>query len=176
MEIAYSISKKLYIRITKYDIKSQININETSEPDINEIVRSVFSHCLAEYDEIIFVPNGEPTNRMEELCSVMRKIRAVNSAIPIRIITSGLGNKINGRDITSELSGLVDVISIYVSENNEYNIEDICEFAKKAGRFIPNVEITVDEKSEEGRIEKCKAIADKCCADFRATQSRMFLY
>ena len=92
----------------------------------------------------------------------------------VRLNTIGLANLIYGKDITPELAGRIDTVSISLNAPDEkefleltrsrYGIqsyEAIKEFAVLAKRYVPNVVMTVVEKvMPDDKIRKCQEICD----------------
>ena len=94
--------------------------------------------------------------------------------MPTRINTNGLGNLVNKRDITPELKGLIDTVSIslntpskeryYELTRSRFGIESfdaMLDFAKRATQYVPNVILstvstTITEEEEKECEEICK--------------------
>jgi len=62
--------------------------------------------------EAVFCGFGEPTSRLDALLETARLLRASYPRLRLRLNTVGLGNLINGRDITGELSRNLDAVSV----------------------------------------------------------------
>jgi TatD DNase family protein len=62
------------------------------------------------YNEIVFCGYGEPTIRWDVVKEIALNVKAKGGKT--RINTNGHGNYINKRDITPEMKGLIDVVSI----------------------------------------------------------------
>lgn len=194
MEITYTFENGLYLNITnkcpnrcEFCVRqNRASVGDAAtlwlerEPTLNEVVNSVFSRHLANYNEIVFCGYGEPTCRMDVLTDVARKIRAVNPTIPIRVNTNGLGSLYNDRDIASEFSGLVDTVSISLNASTaeKYNkickpiygesaFEEMLDFTKKVTRYVPNVIMSVVDVIGEEEIEACRKICEQCGAVYK---------
>jgi TatD DNase family protein len=63
-----------------------------------------------QYKEIVFCGYGEPTIRWDVVKEIARYVK--ENGGKTRLNTDGHGNYINKRDITPELDGLIDVVSI----------------------------------------------------------------
>ena len=93
----------------------------------------------------------------------------------VRLNTIGLANLIYGRDVTPELKGRFDTVSISLNAPDEkefleltrskfgiQSYEAIKEFAVLAKQYVPNVVMTVVEKvMPEEKIQKCREICDE---------------
>ena len=73
-------------------------------------------------DEVVFCGFGEPTEALEILKAVARRLKA--SGYKTRLNTNGLGNLVNGKKIAAELKGLIDVASVSL---NNYNAQKYLE-------------------------------------------------
>ena len=94
-------------------------------------------------------------------------------------LTNGLANLIHGKDITPELKGRFDTVSISLNapDAEEYlaltrskfgiqSYDALKEFAVKAKQYVPNVVLTVVEKvMSEEKIEICR----KTCEELGVT-------
>ena len=82
-----------------------------SEPTVEEVKKEFASRDISGYKEVVFCGFGEPTERVDAIIEIAKFIKE-NYDKPIRINTNGLGNLINGRDITPDFKGMIDVVSI----------------------------------------------------------------
>ena len=94
---------------------------------------------------------------------------------PIRINTNGHANLILGRDVTPDLAGRIDTISISLngSTPEEYCAvtqpkdgvkawEAMLDFAKKATAHVPHVVMTiVDKDKTQEDIDRCRKITEE---------------
>jgi TatD family-associated radical SAM protein len=92
-----------------------------------------------------------------------------------------LGNLVNGRDITPELEGLVDTISISLNTPNadryheivrskfgDKSFDAMIEFAKEATKYIPHVVMsTVDTTITKEEEAECQKICDSIGVTYR---------
>lgn len=144
------------------------------EPTVDEIVESVKERDLSAYSEIVFCGYGEPFERIDDILEVCRRLKTFTT-LPIRINTNGLGNRLAGRDVTPELAGLIDTLSISLNTPDASAYQRIChsiygeqahadliEFARLAGRYVPNVVLSVvDTTISPEQIEQCRRIAEE---------------
>ena len=144
------------------------------EPSVDEIKESLVNIGFTEAEEIVFCGYGEPTMRYDIIPEICRYIRENNPGAKIRINTNGHGNRIAGRDITPDLKGLVDEISISLNEKNAKLYNEICvcqygeegfyeliDFAKKAQKHVDKVVLSIVDVLPAEDIEECKKIANE---------------
>lgn len=149
------------------------------EPDFDEIITALKEKSFEKAEEIVFCGYGEPTIRHDMLIKVARFIKE-NSKAKVRINSNGHGNKIAGRDITSDYEGIIDEVSISLNAKSakEYNELCICdfgedgffellEFAKCAKEHVPSVILSIVDVLPEEDIEECRKIAEKTGVNLR---------
>ncbi|PJA26249.1 MAG: radical SAM protein [candidate division Zixibacteria bacterium CG_4_9_14_3_um_filter_46_8] len=180
--VAYVIKNNLYLNITNrcgnscffcarnydYAVKGY-DLKLNYEPSVEETLAAAGD--VSKYDEVVFCGYGEPTFRMEVLAEISRKLKKEGARI--RLNTNGQGSMINGRDITQELVGVVDSISISLNaptkeqynkicrpENKENAFDSVMEFAASCGKKLPEVILSVVDVPKLD-IEECREIADR---------------
>lgn len=189
MEILYKVHDNLYVNLTNqcpcactFCLRQNMDrIGESDrlwldhEPTYEEVIEAFGKFDLSQYEEVVFCGFGEPTMAFPVLRRVAKFVKDTYRK-PIRINTNGLGNLIWERDITPELEGIVDTISISLNTPNaqkyhelvrskfgEQSFDAMLDFAKRATKYVPNVVLsTVDTtltKEEEAECEKiCTSI------------------
>ena len=124
--------------------------------------------------ELVFCGFGEPLERLEDVCRVIDSLKETYPNLKVRLNTIGLANLIYGRDVTPELKGRFDTVSISLNAPDEkefleltrskfgiQSYEAIKEFAVLSKQYVPNVVMTVVEKvMPEEKIQKCQEICD----------------
>ena len=152
------------------------------EPSREEIWADFQKRDLTQYRELVFCGFGEPMFRWEDDAWLIDQLRAHGVKLPpVRINTNGHANRILGRDVTPELAGRVDIISISLngSTPEEYTAvtrpstwaqgwEDMLEFTRRAAKYVPTVMMTIvnkDKTPEE--IQRCRALAESLGAKLR---------
>lgn len=126
MTISYEVGDNLYLNFTNkcpcactFCIRNNADGAYGSdplwlehEPTLDEIWADLDKRDLAKYGEIVFCGYGEPTERLETLLEVARKLKKRPGCPVLRINTNGLGDLVNGRSIAAELCEALDVISV----------------------------------------------------------------
>ena len=83
------------------------------EPGREEALADFLRRDLASYREIVFCGFGEPMYRTDDILWLVDELKERVSALPpVRINTNGHANLILGRDVTGDLAGRIDVLSI----------------------------------------------------------------
>lgn len=150
------------------------------EPTRQEALNDLLKRDLASYPEIVFCGFGEPTFRMDDILWLVDELKkAVADLPPIRINTNGHADLICARDVTPELAGRIDVLSISLNGSNceEYCAvtrprdgarawEAMLDFTRRAAQYVPTVKMTVVDKDKTPEeIEACRTL----CAALGAT-------
>ncbi len=193
MIITYELGKSLYINITNRctnccsfcirknadGVGSGIDLWLEREPSVDEIIEDIRKRDISTYKELVFCGYGEPLMRTDDIIEVCKKLKSKYS-IPIRINTNGQANLIYGKDITPQLHGLVDYISISLNAKDGQAYQALCQsqygekafaaildFAEKCKQYIPKVVLTVVDVLPEEDIQACREIARRIGVDFR---------
>jgi TatD family-associated radical SAM protein len=127
----------------------------------------------------VFCGYGEPMMRAYDIIEICKKLKEKYS-IPIRINTNGHANLICGKDITPQLEGLVDTVSISMNAGDSLVYQAICrskygerayeamlDFAAKCKEHIPKVVLTVVNVISVEDIQYCKEIAQHFSAKYQ---------
>jgi len=132
-----------------------------------------------QYKEIVFCGYGEPTIRWEVVKSVAKYVKEKGGRT--RLNTNGHGSHINKRDITPELKGLIDVVSISLNSFNreQYSklvglnvsyFDEMINFAKSSKQYVEKVVMSI-VSVDEVDIEESRKIAEETIgAEFRARE------
>jgi radical SAM enzyme (TIGR04100 family) len=194
MTIFYEVHDNLYVNLTNkcpcsctFCLRQNRDHMEKSdplwlehEPSYEEAVNELEKFDMDKYREVVFCGFGEPTEAFDVLKKLAAYIKEKFNK-PIRINTNGLGNLINKRDITPELEGVVDTVSISLNTPNaeEYNkivrpvfgeksFDAMLDFAKKAAKYVPNVVLTtVDTTITKEEENECRSICEKIGVKYR---------
>lgn len=185
-EIIYTYKDKAYLNITNkcpcactFCIRSQKDAIGSAEnlwlnhnPSFEEVSSAIDGFDFDGFDEVIFCGYGEPTNSFDVLVKTAKYLKE-KIGIKLRVNTNGLGNLINGRDITQELCDSVDAVSISLNCSNDedylntvrpkFGIDSynaMLDFAKKCRALTENVMLSVVDVIGEEEVAKCQQIAD----------------
>lgn len=188
LSITYKIGNSLYINITNRcnadcifcDRKGEAVINgynlkmkKSEEPEAEAYINEIGNP--KQYKEIVFCGYGEPTIRWDVVKQIAKYVKD-NGGIT-RLNTDGHGSFINKRDITPELAGLIDVVSISLNSidpiqygklmriNPSMHAEMI-DFAKKAKKYS-RVVMTIVGLSEVDSEAAKKFVTDELGVEFR---------
>jgi len=95
------------------------------EPEAPEVLAALEAARPEDYAEVVFCGFGEPTLRLEALARVAREVKR-RWDLPVRLDTNGHGSAIAGRDITDDLAGLVDAVSVSLNAADAEEYERLC--------------------------------------------------
>ncbi len=197
MTITYELGNSLYVNITnrcsnacnfcvrlEHDgVNGKDNLWLDREPTIDEIKADFETRELGKYNAVVFCGYGEPMERADVVIEIAKWLKAKMPELPIRINTNGHANLIYKRDITPELCGIIDCISISLNAENAQKYQDVCnsefgeaafpgllDFARRAKKFVPEVVFTVVDIMPKDEIDACRKIADDCGVSFRVRE------
>jgi len=191
VKLAYRIRNSLYLNITgrctnrcvfcAKNISSEVkghDLTLSKEPSVEEVLKAVEDEGgAAAFDEVVFCGFGESLLRIEEVKTIARELKA-RGAKSVRVNTDGLANLVHGRDVTYELAGLIDEISVSLNAPDATTYEKICrpqvegaypallDFLKKAAENIETVTATAVELPGLD-VEACERVAGKLNVNFR---------
>ncbi len=152
------------------------------EPTREEALADLMGRELERYPEIVFCGFGEPAFRMDDILWLSDQMRErVEKLPPIRINTNGHASLILGRDVTPELQGRIDALSISLNgptkekylevtrpRDGEKAWDAMLEFTREAAKYVPKVMMTiVDKDLEDGEIDSCRQLAESLGATLR---------
>lgn len=184
---AQGFARKIYINITNkcncactFCLRNTKEMNEHNslwikkEPTAVEIIEVFEKYDWSNLEEIVFCGFGEPTMCIDVVLEVARYLKEKHKEIPTRMNTNGSGSRHNGRDITKELSGLIDTISISLNASDarkyyeitrsrygEEAYEDMLQFAVACKKYVPNVVLSVVDCIGEEEIAACKKVCEE---------------
>ncbi|MBI3898217.1 MAG: radical SAM protein [Gammaproteobacteria bacterium] len=145
------------------------------EPTVDEIV--VAAGDAERYEQIVFCGFGEPTLRLYDVLEASRQLRRHGAVI--RIDTDGLANLVHERDITPDLEGIVDALSVSLNAHNAevyarhcrpihpHSYEAMLDFVARAREFVPDITLTAIDGLPEVDIAACRDIAYRLGLRFR---------
>ncbi len=187
MTITYEFEDSLYVNMTNrcsnacsFCVRSKHDsINGTDymwldrEPTLDEIKADFEKRDLSAYRSVVFCGYGEPLMRFDDCMAIAKWIKEKMPEMPIRINTNGQASLIAGRDVTPEMEGLIDCVSISLNAANAKRYDELChseygeaafdallDFAVRAKKYVPKVVLSVvnhDITAEE--LDECRRIA-----------------
>lgn len=194
MVILYEVHDNLYVNMTNKcpcactfclrQTRDEMNHSGSlwleREPSVEEVKNEFSKFDMNKYKEVVFCGFGEPTERIDVLLEVAAYVKKTYNK-PTRINTNGLGNLVNGRDITPELKGLIDTVSISLNTPNKEryyeltrskfgigSFDAMIDFAKEAVKYVSHVVMTTVAttitKEEEA---ECQRICDNIGVKYR---------
>jgi len=192
--ISYELGGSLYLNITNRctndcdfclrNLRDNANGKDSlwldADPTTEEILEDLSGRTLEKYDEIVFCGYGEPLARPETALEICRWLKQKDPNLQIRINTNGHGNLIAGRDITPEMEGIVDALSISMNAKDSEQYDKIChsvygksayekmlEFACAAKPHVPSITLTVVDVIDPEDIAICEKVASILDFSFR---------
>ena len=194
MTILYEVHGNLYINLTNkcpcactFCLRQTRDHMEESgslwlehDTSYEELVAEFKKTDMNPYREAVFCGFGEPTEAFEVLKKVAAFVKETYHML-IRLNTNGLGNLVNGRDITPEMEGLIDTVSISLNTPNadryhelvrskfgDKSFDAMLDFARSSTKYVPNVVMTtVDTTITKEEEEECRRICDSIGAKYR---------
>lgn len=153
-----------------------VNLYLRREPSAADVLAAVGDPRV--YKEIVFCGLGEPSLRFYEVLEMAAELHQ-RGAQHVRLNTDGLVNLVYGRDVTPDLEGLIDAVSISMNAQNEEVYSRHCrpslprsyaamlEFADRVRDFVPDVTLTAIDGLEGVDIVACGGIARALGVKFR---------
>ena len=194
MEILYKVHNNLYVNLTNKcpcactfclrqnmdHVGESKNLWLEREPSAEEVIAEFAKFDMSRFNEVVFCGFGEPTEAFEVLKKVAAFVKETYH-MPIRLNTNGLGNLVNGRDITPEMEGLIDTVSISLNTPNadryhelvrskfgDKSFDAMLDFARSSTKYVTNVVMTtVDTTITKEEEEECRRICDSIGAKCR---------
>ena len=189
MEILYKVHNNLYVNLTNkcpcactFCLRQNMDhVGESKslwlerEPSAEEVIAEFAKFDMSRFNEVVFCGFGEPTEAFEVLKKVAAFVKETYH------MPNGLGNLVNGRDITPEMEGLIDTVSISLNTPNadryhelvrskfgDKSFDAMLGFARSSTKYVPNVVMTtVDTTITKEEEEECRRICDSIGAKYR---------
>lgn len=152
-----------------------------NEPTADEVIESLKTYDVQDFDEVVFCGFGEPTYKWDNIKKIATFVHEIGKKT--RLNTNGQGNLINGFDITNEIANYIDKVSISLNNGNskryaednrsifgEMAFQEIQNFAAKClAKGVHTTFSVVDCISKE-EIEQARQIANAIGANFRVRE------
>jgi TatD DNase family protein len=185
----YPLGKSLYINVTNrcnadctfckrktypFIGGHNLGMKKSEEPSAEDYIKDIGDP--KKYFEIVFCGYGEPTIRWDVVKKVASYVKMNGGST--RLNTNGHGNLINHRDISQEMKGLIDVVSISfnsfdptqyaeIMRLDENHFYEMINFAKSCKPYVKKVVMSV-VSIDEVEIEKSKKVVEnEIGAEFR---------
>lgn len=149
--LSYAIRDSLYLNVTNkctlhctfcgkfrdFTVKGH-NLKVGKDPVPELILAVIAREDLSKYKEVVFCGYGEPLLRLDVVKEIARFLKSQN--VKVRINTDGLANLIHNRDITAELKGLVDTVSVSLNAADPSTYAKYCKsrFGEEAFPAVQN--------------------------------------
>ena len=162
--LVYPIRRSLYVNVTNACSNRCVfcprasdnlvvkghDLHLEAEPTAEDILAALASAGAPQYEEVVFCGFGEPTLRLEVIKAVARAAKE-RWGVRTRLNTNGQGSAIAGHDITAELEGLIDAVSVSLDAPDAETYERlcrptlkgafaaVCDFLRRSKGRIPSV-------------------------------------
>lgn len=159
--VAYRMRGRLYLNITnrcpnqcpwcvryRSAFLAGHNLTLEREPDFDEVVAAAGD--VTDCSEVVFCGYGEPTERLELVKRLAAHFKALGARV--RLDTNGLGSATAGRDITDELSALIDEVSVSLNAADAEGYQRISRSRLGAGAFGEVVDFIARAKQTIGAV------------------------
>lgn len=194
MTVTYKIGSSIYVNLTNRcsnrcefcirgngaSVGGSASLWLDREPTVEEAAQALRENAPG-CREIVFCGYGEPTERLEDLLEVCRRVESLG--LPVRINTNGQADLIHGRPTAPELKGLVDTVSISLNAPNKRKYDRLChseygekafsallDYAKSCKAYVPHVVLSVVDVMAKDEIEACRGIAEGLGVEFRVRE------
>ena len=168
--ITYDYYGSLYINLTnRCDCRCVFCIRDQAdsslgglwlqeEPKKEDVLAEILGQDLTQYAEIVFCGYGEPTCRLDDLLWICDQLHAAHrpDLPPIRLNTNGHASLICHRDVTPELQGRLDAVSVSLNASNaadylaitrpgagEAAWQAMLDFVRDAQNYVPKVIVSI---------------------------------
>lgn len=147
-----------------------------SEPTAEQVLEAIDYN--KKYGQAVFCGFGEPTYRTDVMAEVAAALKA--RGFNTRLNTNGQGNLINGRDITAELAGKIDVVNVSLNAGNPAEYQRLCmskygeqaffellDFAQKCRDRGIDTRLSIVDIIGKEQIDECKRLAESYALKLR---------
>jgi TatD DNase family protein len=188
LSFTYRIGESLYVNVTNRcnadcifcDRKGEavisgynLKMKKSEEPEPEVYIKEIGDPTL--YKEIVFCGYGEPTIRWDAVKAIAGYIKENGGTT--RMNSDGHGNFINKRDITPELRGLIDTVSISLNSTDPEQYArlmrvdpalhaEMIDFARKAKNYT-HVVLSIVGLSDVDKEAAKKLVTEEIGVDFR---------
>jgi TatD family-associated radical SAM protein len=190
--VGYTVGKKRYLNITnrcslvcEFCPKTKDEwlvhghyLRLTREPSVEEIIEAAGD--VRVYKEHVFCGLGEPTLRLYDVLQAALILRQRGAVITL--VTDGLANLVYRRDVTPDLEGIIDRLSVSLNAHNEAVYDRYChgpfagafdaliDFTRRAKDYVPDITMTVVAGLPGVDVQGCVDIAKGVGVHFRVRE------
>lgn len=184
MAVAYAYDGTLYLAVTRRCTLACVfcpkvhgrwmvagnDMSHDHELPADEVYAAAERVGLAHHHQVAFVGLGEPTMRLDVVSAVGRRLRAAGHHV--RLVTDGLASLRAGHDVTGELVGAVDEVSVSLNAHSPEAYARICPskfgagahaavcaFVRALRGHVPSVLVSVIDMPEVD-VPACRALAE----------------
>lgn len=197
--LVYLLDGKIYINLTNKCTNECIFCIRTLKDDVcgknlwlkseditSKDVIDQLKSLLNGHKEIIFCGYGEPTLKLEILKAVAKFVKDNYQGVKVRLNTNGHANFVYKRDVTKELAGLVDEISVSLNAPTEEQYKELTQPNLTCEKPLAEVEDFIKKSVESGiktvasvvngyrayriDLKACEEIAKDLGAEFRVRE------
>ncbi|MBQ1935022.1 MAG: radical SAM protein [Clostridia bacterium] len=154
------------------------------EPTEDEVFDAIVAADPTKHSELVFCGYGEPTERLDLLISVSRRIKEKYPDVTIRVNTNGLSDLIAGRDTSADFAGAVDIISVSMNAASAEKYHEVCiskfgleaygamlKFCGNVKHHVKKVMLSVVEGTiSDEEIEICRKNAEAVGVELRVRE------
>jgi TatD DNase family protein len=154
-----------------------LGMERNEEPTADVYIKEIGDPKV--YREIVFCGYGEPTIRWDVVKDIANYVKTNGGKT--RLNTNGHGNIINKKNITPEMKGLIDVVSISLNtfDPKQYAelvgletsyFDEMIDFAKKSKPFVEKVVMSIVSIDEVDIEHARKITEEEIGAEFRVRE------
>jgi TatD DNase family protein len=154
-----------------------LGMERNEEPTADVYIKEIGDPKV--YREIVFCGYGEPTIRWDVVKDIANYVKTNGGKT--RLNTNGHGNIINKKNITPEMKGLIDVVSISLNtfDPKQYAelvgletsyFDEMMDFAKKSKPFVEKVVMSIVSMDEVDIEHARKITEEEIGAEFRVRE------
>ncbi|MEO5365552.1 MAG: YchF/TatD family DNA exonuclease [Magnetococcus sp. WYHC-3] len=180
--LAYAIRDALYLNVTRgctlrcgfcpkwiQPVVQDYDLTLERSPSARDLLAAMGD--VRGYREVVFCGYGEPTLRWKVILEVAREVK--RQGVRTRLNTDGLANLVYGRDVTPEMAGLIDALSVSLNAQDEVTYQRHCRptlpgayaavkaFILAARAHVPEVTATAIQGLDGVDVDACRGIAQE---------------
>lgn len=141
---------------TSDDLSGSSELWLDHEPTLEEVFADLKKRDLKSYKEIVFCGFGEPFMRFDDCKEIAKWLK--EQGLTTRVNTNGQANLITGRDVTGEMVGLFDTVSISLNNKNAEEYQETCR--SKYGKEAYNALLNFGESCAKKGINTVFSVVD----------------